>query len=75
MVPAFILAEATLSLVGLGFPVPTASWGAMLRDAWQGAAFADAPWLLAPAAAIVAHRPRHCICSDRATTPVDYDLS
>ena len=25
----------------------------MLRDAWQGAAFTDAPWLMAPAGALV----------------------
>ena len=53
MMPAFLLSEGTLSLVGLGFPVPTATWGAMLRDAWQGSAFTDAPWLLAPAAALI----------------------
>jgi len=53
MVPAFLLTEGTLTLVGLGFPVPTATWGAMLRDAWQGAAFTDAPWLLAPAIALI----------------------
>ncbi len=52
MVPAFVVAEGTLTLVGLGFPVPVASWGAMLRDAWQGAAFTDAPWLMAPAVAL-----------------------
>ena len=52
MVPAFVVAEGTLTLVGLGFPVPAATWGAMLRDAWQGAAFTDAPWLMAPAAAL-----------------------
>ena len=54
MVPAFLITEGTLTLVGLGFPVPTATWGAMLRDAWQGAALTEAPWLLAPAAALVA---------------------
>lgn len=53
MVPAFILTESTMTLVGLGFPVPAASWGGMLRDAWQGGALADAPWLMAPAIAIV----------------------
>ncbi len=53
MMPAFLLTEGTLTLVGLGFPVPTATWGAMLRDAWQGSAFTDAPWLLAPAAALI----------------------
>jgi peptide/nickel transport system permease protein len=52
MVPAFVVSEGTLTLVGLGFPVPAASWGAMLRDAWQGAAFTDAPWLMAPALAV-----------------------
>jgi ABC-type dipeptide/oligopeptide/nickel transport system permease subunit len=52
LVPAFVISEGTLTLVGLGFPVPAASWGAMLRDAWQGAAFTDAPWLMAPAAAV-----------------------
>jgi peptide/nickel transport system permease protein len=53
LVPAFILAEATLSFVGLGFPDPAATWGVMLRDAGRGRAFAEAPWLLAPAAMIV----------------------
>ena len=52
MVPAFVVSEGTLTLVGLGFPVPAASWGAMLRDAWQGAAFTDAPWLMSPAVAL-----------------------
>ena len=53
LVPAFIMAEATLSFVGLGFAQPTPSWGAMLRDAAAVRIAADAPWLLAPAAAIV----------------------
>jgi len=53
MVPAFVLTESTLTLVGLGFPVPAATWGATLRDGWQAGAFAEAPWLMTPAAAIV----------------------
>ena len=53
LVPAFVLAEATLSFVGLGFSEPTPSWGGMLRDAGRGRALFDAPWLLAPAVAIV----------------------
>jgi peptide/nickel transport system permease protein len=52
LVPAFVLAEATLSYVGMGFPDPTPSWGAMLRDASNVSALADFPWVLAPAAAI-----------------------
>jgi peptide/nickel transport system permease protein len=53
LVPAFILAEATLSFVGLGFGEPVPSWGAMLRDAGRGRALVEAPWLLASAGAIV----------------------
>ena len=53
LVPAFIIAEATLSFVGLGFAEPTPSWGAMLLDAAAVRTVADAPWLLAPAGAIV----------------------
>ena len=52
LVPAFIVAEATLSYVGLGFPDPVASWGTMLHDASNIRAFADFPWLLSPAAAM-----------------------
>jgi peptide/nickel transport system permease protein len=53
LIPGFVLAEATLSYVGLGFGEPISSWGAMLRDAGRGSALLDAPWLLAPALAIV----------------------
>ncbi|MEO6239412.1 MAG: ABC transporter permease [Vicinamibacterales bacterium] len=52
LVPAFVMAEATLSFVGLGFAAPDPSWGAMLNDAAAVRIAADAPWLLAPAAAI-----------------------
>jgi peptide/nickel transport system permease protein len=53
LVPAFIVSEATLSYVGLGFPDPIASWGTMLHDASTNIrVFADFPWLLSPAAAM-----------------------
>ena len=53
LVPAFIVAEATLSYVGLGFPDQVASWGTMLQDASNNIrVFADFPWLLSPAAAM-----------------------
>ena len=52
LVPAFILAEATLSYVGLGFPDTVPTWGTMLQDASNVALLVDAPWTLAPAAAI-----------------------
>lgn len=53
LVPAFILAEATLSFVGFGFSEPVPSWGLMLQDAGRISVLSEAPWLLAPAAAIV----------------------
>jgi len=53
LIPAFIVAEATLSYVGLGFPDQVASWGTMLHDASTNIrVFADFPWLLSPAAAM-----------------------
>ena len=52
LLPAFILAEATLSYVGLGFPDTVPTWGTMLQQASNVALLADAPWMLAPAAAI-----------------------
>jgi peptide/nickel transport system permease protein len=52
LLPAFILAEATLSYVGLGFPETVPTWGTMLHDAANVSLVAEAPWMLAPAAAI-----------------------
>jgi peptide/nickel transport system permease protein len=52
LLPAFILAEATMSYIGLGFPEATPTWGTMLQDASNVALLGDAPWALAPAAAI-----------------------
>lgn len=52
LLPSFILAEATLSYVGLGFPETVPSWGSMLHEASNVSAIADFPWTLAPAAAI-----------------------
>jgi peptide/nickel transport system permease protein len=54
LLPAFILAEATLSFIGLGFPDPIASWGTMLAGASNYNAVSRFPWTLAPAAAIFA---------------------
>jgi peptide/nickel transport system permease protein len=54
LVPAFIVGEATLSFVGLGFAEPVASWGTMLQDATSLRALVDFPWLLSPAAAMFA---------------------
>jgi peptide/nickel transport system permease protein len=52
LVPALLVAEATVSYLNLGFPEPDASWGTMLRDAANIRVMAEAPWMLAPAAAL-----------------------
>lgn len=52
LVPTFVLTEATLSFIGLGFPQDTPSWGVALAEASNVAAMTRAPWTLAPAAAI-----------------------
>jgi peptide/nickel transport system permease protein len=52
LLPAFILTEATLSYVGLGFPEHVPTWGTMLIEAANITALTRFPWLLAPAAAI-----------------------
>lgn len=52
LIPALLVAEATVSYLGLGFPVPKASWGTMLQEAANVRMMAEAPWLLAPAAAL-----------------------
>jgi peptide/nickel transport system permease protein len=54
LLPAFILAEATLSYVGLGFPEDLPTWGTMLADAADLNVITRFPWLLAPAVAIFA---------------------
>jgi len=52
LLPAFVLAEATLSYLGLGFPDTTASWGSMLQDASDPNVLLRCPWTLAPAGGI-----------------------
>lgn len=53
LVPALLVAEATISYLGLGFTDSQASWGTMMRAASSaGTALASVPWLLAPAFAV-----------------------
>jgi len=52
LVPALLVAEATLSFLNLGFPEPRPSWGTMLQEAADVTVLREAPWMLAPAAAL-----------------------
>ncbi|UXT19233.1 ABC transporter permease [Agrobacterium tumefaciens] len=52
-VPAMILAETSLSFLGLGLQPPTISWGVLLREAQNIRSIATAPWLFLPGVAVV----------------------
>jgi peptide/nickel transport system permease protein len=52
LIPALLVAEATISFLGLGFPESTPSWGTMLQDAGNISGLLSAPWTLAPAGAL-----------------------
>ena len=52
LLPAFILAEAALSYVGLGFPDTVPTWGTMLREAADVNELSRFPWTVTPALAI-----------------------
>lgn len=45
-VPAMIIAETSLSFLGIGLRPPVVSWGVLLQDAQNLRAIANAPWLL-----------------------------
>lgn len=52
-IPAMILAETSLSFLGLGLRPPTVSWGVLLQEAQNIRTVATAPWLFTPGIAIV----------------------
>lgn len=73
LLPAFIIAEATLSYVGLGFPDSSPTWGTMLQEAANVALLGEAPWTLAPAAAIsVVVFGANLLVQGRGRAPVQY---
>ena len=52
-VPEMILAETSLSFLGLGLREPVTSWGVLLTGVQNIRAVALAPWLFLPGLAIV----------------------
>ncbi|MDO8358582.1 MAG: ABC transporter permease [Devosia sp.] len=52
-IPGMILAETTLSFLGLGLQAPVVSWGVLLREGQNLRTIATAPWLLAPGFAVI----------------------
>ena len=61
-IPAIIIAETSLSFLGLGLRQPAISWGVLLFEAQNLQAVANAPWLLVPGLFVifaVAHAELH----------------
>ena len=51
--PYMILAETSLSFIGLGLRAPVISWGVLLQDAQNIQALVISPWLLIPTLPVV----------------------
>jgi len=52
-IPTMIIAETSLSYLGIGLRPPTVSWGVLLQEAQNLRTVATAPWLLLPAVMII----------------------
>jgi peptide/nickel transport system permease protein len=53
LIPQFVLAEMTLSFLGLGIPEPAPSWGNLLASLQQYSVLVSYWWMYLPAVAIV----------------------
>ena len=52
-IPAMILAETSLSFLGLGLRSPINSWGVLLQEAQNIRSVSTAPWLLLPGVMVI----------------------
>jgi peptide/nickel transport system permease protein len=53
LIPQYVLAEMTLSFLGLGVPEPAASWGNLLSNLQQYSVLVSYWWMYLPALAMV----------------------
>jgi ABC-type dipeptide/oligopeptide/nickel transport system permease subunit len=53
LVPQFVLAEMTLSFLGLGVPEPVPTWGSLLASLQQYSVLVSYWWMYVPALVIV----------------------
>ncbi len=65
MIPVYILAEVTLSFVGLGVSEPIPSWGTMLASLQEYHVLSSAWWMFAPGVALVAVTWLYHACLER----------
>lgn len=52
-IPGMILAETSLSWLGLGLQAPVVSWGVLLQEAQNVRVISTAPWIMIPGIAVV----------------------
>jgi len=52
-IPSMIISETSLSFLGLGLRSPAISWGVLLQEAQNVQSVALAPWVFAPAIAVI----------------------
>jgi peptide/nickel transport system permease protein len=52
-IPAMIIAETSLSFLGIGLRPPVVSWGVLLQEAQNIRSLAEAPWLLLPGGLVI----------------------
>ena len=52
-IPGMIIAETSLSFLGIGLRQPVVSWGVLLQEAQNLRSIATAPWLFLPGAGVV----------------------
>lgn len=53
-IPAMILAETSLSFLGIGLRPPIVCWGVLLQEAQNIVSLTNAPWLFLPGLGVVA---------------------
>jgi peptide/nickel transport system permease protein len=52
-IPSMIIAETSLSFLGIGLRPPVVSWGVLLQEAQNIRSLAEAPWLLSPGMLVI----------------------
>lgn len=52
-IPGMILAETSLSFLGVGLQAPVVSWGVLLQDAQNVRSLVSTPWLMFPGVAVI----------------------
>jgi peptide/nickel transport system permease protein len=70
-IPATIIAETTLSFLGIGMLDPAISWGVLLKDASRIDVLQQYPWVLIPAAFVTVAVASFMLLGDGVRDAVD----